>query len=76
LQVDEESPARGVAHPGATLLNTNARLWIGESLFQKLNLEVGPYSSFYIRNSGTFRQLSFLFNVKDQDGCLLGCSAV
>jgi coxsackievirus/adenovirus receptor len=29
LQVDDESPARGVADPGATLLNTNARLWIG-----------------------------------------------
>ncbi|XP_033609084.1 agrin isoform X4 [Cryptotermes secundus] len=29
LQIDDESPARGVADPGATLLNTNARLWIG-----------------------------------------------
>jgi len=36
LQVDDESPARGVADPGATLLNTNARLWIGELHPQKL----------------------------------------
>jgi hypothetical protein len=34
LQVDDELPARGVAEPGATLLNTNARLWIGELYFK------------------------------------------
>ncbi|XP_067005728.2 agrin-like [Anabrus simplex] len=29
LQVDGESPVRSIAEPGAALLNTNGRLWIG-----------------------------------------------
>nr|CAD7395884.1 unnamed protein product [Timema cristinae] len=29
LQVDGETPSRSLAEPGATLLNTNGRLWIG-----------------------------------------------
>ena len=38
LQVDDEIPIRGIADQGATLLNTNARLWIGEQLYQFLQI--------------------------------------
>ncbi|CAG2059467.1 unnamed protein product [Timema podura] len=53
LQVDGETPSRSLAEPGATLLNTNGRLWIGGAP----TLPSGLPASYYLGFKGCVEKI-------------------